>query len=370
MNLRVVPYTHDHIEAVRAFNRRLKEGGSRYQFPEEPVSRQYPRTDDADIYQEYFLAVQGEYVRGGYILRHQDFRINQEDKKIAAYQLPLSEAFVDSSFKGIGKKLLEDGLERQPLMIVLGIGGHDQPAAQFFRRMQWKMHDVPFYFRILHPFRFLRNISYLRRNLLYKMLMDLAAFSGIGWIGLKFLNFFILRKTLRIEDSRSEMVDGFASWANDLWDVIRKGYIFSSVRDSNILNMIYPQSDQRFLRIRVFFGKNNVGWAVLMATDLKGHNFFGKMKLGSIIDCLALPGFEEYVIEESTKTLKALDVDLIVTNQSYKSWRRAMKNCGYMEGLTNYLLGLSPDLSEMLEPLDKNFELMHVNRGDSTYLNL
>jgi len=236
--------------------------------------------------------------------------------------------------------------------------------------MGWPVYDIPFYFRILHPFRFLRNIVYFRRNILYKLLMDLAAFSGAGWIGIKFFNFFILRKTGRITDSRSEMVASFESWADELWKVIRRGHIFSAVRDSLTLNLIYPLSDQRFIRHRVFFGNDNVGWAVLLATELKDHNYFGNMKLGSIVDCLALPGFEEYVIEESTKILKTLDVDLVVTNQSYKSWRRAMKNCGYMQGPTNYLLGLSPDLSKMLEPLEKHFELMHVNRGDSTYLNL
>jgi hypothetical protein len=271
---------------------------------------------------------------------------------------------VDRSFKGIGNLLMEDGLKRKPILFALGIGGFDQPAAKYYKKMGWAVMGVPFYFKIVHVFKFLRNIVYLRRNFLQKFLLDLAAFSGIGWLGLKVLNVSKFRKTIKVEDSTSEMIDAFGKWADDLWKVSRNGYMFSAVRDSEALNILYPSSDQRFIRVRVFYGKDNVGWAVLLATQMEEHNYFGAMKLGSIVDCLSLPGFEEYVIEESTGILKALGVDLIVSNQSYRSWCRALRNCGYANGPSNFLFCTSPSLTDELEPVGKNFGLVHINRGD------
>jgi hypothetical protein len=35
-----------------------------------------------------------------------------------------------------------------------------------------------------------------------------------------------------------------------------------------------------------------------------------------------------------------------------------------MQGPSNFALAISPRLGKMLEPLDKNLELLHINRGD------
>ena len=36
-----------------------------------------------------------------------------------------------------------------------------------------------------------------------------------------------------------------------------------------------------------------VGWAVVLYVPMQGHNYFGNMRVGSLIDCLALPGMRE-----------------------------------------------------------------------------
>jgi hypothetical protein len=367
MNVKIIPYNEASLEEIKAFNNRLKKGGSTYRIPEDFKSGRSADSGNNIVDRECMLALEGSTVRGGYILKHQEFRITQKDGRLAIMQPPVSEELVESSFRGVGKHLIEDCNNREPILLVTGIRRRGHFGLDFFREMEWPVLEIPFYFKIRSAFGFLRNISYLRDNVFKKIGLDLAALSGLGWLGLKVLNLFKYRKTLRIEDSNSEMVDAFGQWADELWKVSRNGYIMSAVRDSRLLNTLYTSSDEHFIRLRVSFDKNNVGWAVLIAVQLKDHNSYGSMKLGSIVNCLALPGFEEYVIEESTKILKTLDVDLIVTNQSYKSWRRAMNNCGFMQGPSNYFIAMSPQLARLLDPLQKHIDLIHINRADRSF---
>ncbi len=367
MNMKIIPYNEASLEEIKAFNHRMKKGGSAYKIPEEFESERFSESGNSLIDRECFLALDGNTVRGGYTLKYQDYRITQKDGRLALMQPPVSEELVDSSFRGIGKQLIEKLANRESMLLVSGIRREGHLGTELFREMEWPVLEIPFYYKIRSAFGFLRNISYLRDNIFKEIGFDLAASSGLGWLGIKLLNLFKYRKTLRIEDSNSEMVDAFGQWADDLWKVSRNGYIMSAVRDSNLLNRLYPSSDDRFIRLRVSFGKNNVGWAVLLSVQLEDHNSYGSMKLGSIVNCLSLPGFEEYVIEESTKILKTLDVDLIVTNQSYKSWRRAMNNCGFMHGPSNYFIAMSPPLVRLLDPLQKHQDLIHINRADRSF---
>ncbi|MBD3216933.1 MAG: hypothetical protein GF310_01560 [candidate division Zixibacteria bacterium] len=365
--MKIIPYNEASLEDVKAFNHRMKKGGSTHKIPEDFESGRFAEIGNGIIDREYILALDGSNVRGGYTLKYQDYRINQKDGRLALMQPPVSEELVDSSFRGVGKQLIEELAMREPMLLVSGIRRKGYFGPELFHEIGWPVLEIPFYFKIRNAFGFLRNISYLRDNIFKKTGLDLAALSGLGWLGLKILNLFKYRKTLRTEDSNSEMVDAFGQWADDLWEVSRNGYIMSAVRDSNLLNTLYPSSDERFIRLRVSFGKNNVGWAVLLSVQLKDHDSYGSMKLGSIVNCLSLPGFEEYVIEQATKILKTLDVDLIVTNQSYKSWRRAMNNCGFMQGPSNFFIAMSPPLARLLEPLQKHLDLIHINRADRSF---
>ena len=131
------------------------------------------------------MALDGEaMVRGGCILKHQWFSIHGELERIAAYQLPISEGIVNPKYAPLAWKLLAD-VHRQPLLFVLGMGGYESPLVKFCKAARWTLVTVPFFFRIVHPFAFLRNIRVLRRSRLRRVALDLLALSGLGWIACK-----------------------------------------------------------------------------------------------------------------------------------------------------------------------------------------
>jgi hypothetical protein len=91
MSTTISPQLPEHAGIVREFNQRLAAGGRRYRFPESPVPHWLPPAPGRRLFQEHFLAVDAGTVRGGYILKHQDFRLDGETCEVGNYQLPLAE---------------------------------------------------------------------------------------------------------------------------------------------------------------------------------------------------------------------------------------------------------------------------------------
>src|SRR5581483_7137398 len=97
MAIAIQPYTPELVPAVKALNSRLGAGGvaREYHFPENSVTEWLPKKTGRRIFQEYFLAVEGDSVRGGYIVKQQDFFIKGAVRPVAFYRLPLSEGIVN-----------------------------------------------------------------------------------------------------------------------------------------------------------------------------------------------------------------------------------------------------------------------------------
>ncbi|MCD4727881.1 MAG: hypothetical protein K8R46_09480, partial [Pirellulales bacterium] len=170
----IQPYAERHTEAVRCFNDRLKASGAKSRFPLSPVPVWLPKIAARKIFQEYYLAVdQDQSVRGGYILKHQDFCIKNRVFQIADYHLPISEGAVNKSYPQIGAMLLRDAIGRQPLLYGLGMGGYQEPLARMLQAAGWSMFSVPFFFRVVRPTAFLRNIAFLRRSAAKRMALDM-----------------------------------------------------------------------------------------------------------------------------------------------------------------------------------------------------
>src|SRR5260370_23232359 len=68
------------------------------------------------------------------------------------------------------------------------MGGLNQPFPRLLKIVKWRLIPCPFYFRVAHPFRFLREIIYLRQKRSRRLLLDTLAFSGLGWFGFKALH--------------------------------------------------------------------------------------------------------------------------------------------------------------------------------------
>ncbi len=355
MAIVIQPYRAEHVELVRDFNRRLRQAGeTEFAFPEDAVPDWLPRIDDRRIFQELFVAVDEAGVHGGYIIKTQDFSLAGTCRSIGYYHLPLSEGIVDKSYGLLGSQLLLDALRRQPLMYALGMGGFDRPLPRMLAGIGWKLVPVPFYFKVIHPFRFLRNIQPLRTTPLRRVAVDAAAFSGLGGIVIR------LTQPNAEPPGHVEVVPEFAEWADELWRRCHAAYAMVATRDAATLNILYPPDSSRFVKIRV----RSQGWAVALDTQMRDHKYFGNMRVGTIADCLASPEDAPSVIAAATSVLRKRGVDLIVSNQSSGAWCAALEKNGYRAGPTNFIFAASKKLAALLDPFDENVTRVHLTRGD------
>ena len=365
MSFTIQEYAVEHIEAVRQFNARLKQGGVDSHFPLTPVPQWLPKVSGRRLFQEYYLAVDEEdAVRGGYILKHQEFWIKDRVFQIADYHLPISEGAVNKSYPQIGAMLLRDAIGRQPLLYGLGIGSYDEPLTRMFQAAGWSMFSVPFFFRVVRPTAFLRNIAFLRRSAAKRMALDLSAATGLGWLGIHAYQEFRVLKEAKVPIVEAEPVDEFSDWVDELWNSSKERYGMSAVRDVETLRILYPKNNDKFIRLKVGSRSRPIGWVVVLDSQLSGHKHFGNMRLGSIVDCFASVADAAAVVGAARRYLESRGVDLIVSNQSHIAWRRGFRQAGFLGGPSNFIFAASRELTELLRREGVENDDLHFNRGD------
>ena len=350
MPIVIQPFTEAWSAAVREFNSRLRAGGcDEFVFPETPESGRHE-----------FLVLDEGRVRGGYILRAQDFSFGGQIRQVAHYRLPLSEGVIDKTYLGVGALMLRHALAQQPLLFALGMGGLDRPLPRMLQATGWSLRSVGFYFKVLRPARFLRNIRPLRKTAVRRTFMDLAAWSGAGWAGLQVLRL-VKGSQGGAGDSPAtiEAFRNFGPWADELWERCHARYAAIGVRSSGILNNLYA-GEERFLLWRVIRQGTVIGWAVALDTAMQDDKYFGSLRLGSIVDVLALPEDAPAVMAAAAKELEQRGVDLIVSNQCHKAWADALRQAGFLEGPSNFIFATSKKLAA----LSSAFDGFHINRGD------
>ena len=358
MPIRIRPYEEDHVAAVRDFNRRLS--GRTFPFPESAVPEWLPPAPGSHLYQEQYLALDGGAVRGGYILKLQDFSLAGAALPIGYYHSAVAEGIADPKYGTVGVQLLLDALRRSPLLYALGMGGFDRPLPQMLQAAGWTLGAVPFHFRVAHPARFLRNIRPLRANRARRTAMDLAAFSGAGWAGLRLVQ---LLRTRRPQPAPvAEIVPSFGDWADDVWHKSRLHYPFLAVRDRETLETLYPGA--RFLRLKIAAGGSLLGWAVALDTAMQQDQYFGNMRLGSLVDFLAKPEDAFPVVHAAAAFLAGRGVDLIVANQGHAAWTAAFHRAGFWQGPSNFLFGASRALAKRLPGGGSDPGQLFLTRGD------
>jgi hypothetical protein len=346
MPISIVPYTDAHISEVHAFNQRLARGGvPEQEFPETPDPGWLP---DMHLY----VAVEDEKVRGGYILRPQQFSVAGEIIDAAHYRLPLSEGVIERAYANLGLRLVRDALARQPRLYALGMGGWDRPLPKMLKALKWRMGEVPFHFKIVNPTRFLRNIRAVRTTTLRRFVLDAAALTGAGWLGMK-----VAGLARRLPATPCDLANSFAVWADEVWQRSYGDYALIARRDAAMLDALYPPADPRFIRMRAAGG-----WALLLDTQMKDHKQFGDMRVGTIVDCLAPLDAAPAVMRAAAALLESHGVDIIVSNQMHGAWSRALLDAGFRRGPSNYLLALAPAFAATVGgAADHDF---HFNRGD------
>jgi hypothetical protein len=196
--------------------------------------------------------------------------------------------------------------------------------------------------------------------------LDLAAFSGAGSVGLP-----LLHAALRWRSgggrfsSRATVVPAFGPWADELWERCRGRYTAIAQRDAASMNALVPaQGWPPGLRLKVDRDGRTLGWAVVMDTAMQGDARFGDLRVGSVVDCLADPADAGEVVFAATRFLQGRGVDIIVSNQAHPDWAAAFGRNGYAVLPNKRMFAPSPALRALMEPFDETARGLHLTNMD------
>ncbi|MEI8372068.1 MAG: hypothetical protein WCJ35_04440 [Planctomycetota bacterium] len=369
MKIRVIEYADEWSDALAAFNVRLAAGGGKVSFPPPFVLDVAAPAFHHGLKETHYVALEegsagGCAVRGAYVMKFQQFWLSGDVILVADFRLPVSEAIVDHNYSPVAAGLLVNAQKRQPLLYGLGMGGFQEPVARLFKAAGWQMFSVPFYFQIIHPFPFFKNILYLRKSVVQRVACDFLAYSGLGWLSVAAMKALHPRRVPVSDSVQVEVVDDFGPWADDIWEAGKAHYGFCSVRDAATLRKMYPRQVPNCVRLKFTAQGRPIGWSLLMNTALSDHAHFGNMRLGSIVDCFAATQDAAQVLRQSQEYLVRQGADLIVSNQSHHIWRKAFQRCGFVRGPSSVLFASSRVLTELMERKQVSPDDVHVNRGD------
>lgn len=366
MSIVIQPYHEVHEQAVRDFNQRLIAAGAdpNLVFFTYAQPRWLPKSEHASLFQEYFVALDNTgMVRGGYALKYQDFYFGEGAvRRVGYYHHPISEGIVNSTYAALGAMLLKDAMNRSPLLYCLGMGGYDRPLPKMLIRLGWSHCAVPFYFEIVRASRFLRQMQALRTSRVRKFLLDAAAATGAGYLGVKALQSWRKARAAKPAAYSSEAVSEFSGWADELWEKAKTNHAMTAVRDAKTLQTLYPASQEHLTRVRVRRGGEDIGWAVV--GERMRSEKYGDMRVGSVVDCWAEPQNALAVVDAAAKTLADSGMDLILSNQSHHAWAAAFKQAGFWSSSSSFIFAAGKALSSLLQPFSDTQHAMHLTRAD------
>lgn len=363
MAIKIEPFGAGRSAAVVEFNRRMAAHGSSWQLPEQPEPNWLARQEGSPLFQEFFLAGDGEAIRGGYALQHRAIALRGVEQEIANWYLPISEGFVDPRFAMVAPVLLRDLLRRHPVNFVLGMNGSDSTLAQLTRRFGFEPRLLPSFVRIQHGGRFVREARLVRKHPLAARALDLAAATGLAGLGATLVRL-ALRNGPRLGAASVENVPEFGTWADELWQRCRARYSFVGLRNAATLARIYPPARPRVERLRIARNGQAIGWAVLQRAQIQDNPNFGSLHVGRITDCFAAPEDAAVVIRAAADALAERGVDLMLSNQSHPAWCTALRRNAFLPAPSNHAFAPSAELSKQIRAIDPDGRDMHVNRGD------
>jgi hypothetical protein len=180
-----------------------------------------------------------------------------------------------------------------------------------------------------------------------------------GFVGLA-------RLRRRIFDSRGSADVDFAEVADfseeidELFFNVRGDYGLICDRRAAAMRVRLLASDSRLLRVVLRRSGKIAGWAVISISQLSNHTQFGNMRLGCVVDGLAVPADVGLLVGEVCRRLEKARCDLLVSNQTHPAWIAALRRQGFFQGPSNFILALSPPLAAC----QSGVHVAHFNRAD------
>ena len=348
-------------ESILQFNSRLEKAGVTFAFPVE-TSKLMPKDAGVDApYQAAYVLSDGSAVRGGYILKSELVFVGGQSVPVGNYQLPLSEGIVDRKYAMVGVQLIKDALGRQPRLYCLGMGSTARPLPRLLSKLGWTVSTVPFLFRIENARNFTREIRWLRKHAGLRFLLDLAGNTGTlaGVVGLARVRRRVFGSATPAGVSFAEVPD-LPEEIDELFANVRGDYGLMCDRRAAAMRKKLPTHDSRLLRIVLRRSGKVAGWVVVSISQLLNHTQFGNMKLGCIVDGLAVPGDVGSLVGEACRRLEEKRCDLLVSNQTHPVWIEGLRRQDFFQGPSNFILALSPAF-EVGRPAGSS---AHFNRAD------
>jgi hypothetical protein len=357
----------EHAEKVEAFNQRLAVAGQTYhRLSVEKPFRTMLHGDQSPVIAERFLCLENDEVRGGIGIKRMMFRVCDSNEEVAVSVYPVSEGIINPAYSFIGLMIQKEMLRRFPLMYSLG--APSTTPAKLKQRTGWYSMPVPFHFKVLRAGAFLRNMAYLRKKRWLRNVMDMIALSGAGSLSLGLFNLF-QKAWKRYPDIRHlsiERFDCWGDWADEVWSRARDQYTLIGDRSKAVLQSLYPDGHQHLIKLRISAKDTGrlLGWAVITASQLKSHRYFGDMRLGAIVDMLAEPKDAYRLLSGALVAMQRSGSDLVVVNHSDQRWNEAFARAGMLQWKTNFHLFLSPKLLKRFEPIKQYDSRFYFTRGD------
>jgi hypothetical protein len=357
--VRFVPFTEAQQAAVCAFNERMIAGHAPTDFvlPDRPNAED--RTPDAAIRWTKYIAIdEHATARGGFLLMEQRGWLNGESIAVANYQAPVSEGILNPRYGMVGLHTVRFIQREWPCAFVVGMGAADRPLPRLLTAAGWSVRDVPFFFQIVRPRRVFRNLRPLYARTWSGLGARIAADTGAGWLAAR-----LLHTRPRLHRTFPLQIERLHEWREDvdeLWQRTAHECAFAVMRDSPTLRALYPLDDRRY-RAYAFTSNGTLrGWAVCAVTAMRDHNYFGDLRVATILDAWSEPDAASSIVALLTQDLRRT-ADLIISNQSHRVWIGAFRRAGFASARSNYLLALSKPLTSAIGGAT---DRLHITRGD------
>lgn len=341
MAVRIVPYTERESAAAQAFNQRMVAANAPSDFllPESPP----PDSAGRAIQAVYYLAMEDDVVRGGLVLGDYPAYLSGSSITATVCIAPLSEGIVDPKYSLLGMQFVKFLKQRTQYGFATGMGDPSNPYPRLLRASGWTILEVPFFFRVCRPWRFLGELGILNSTPARRIIAGAAFWSGLGALGIAAAQ---ARAWLNPAGGLTvEAVDDWGTWVDEIWENVRGSCSFAIARDFRTLRDLYPP-EPRLIRYSIRREGQPIGWAAAYDTQMKDSRFFGNMRVATILDCVARPSDIAPSVVAVSRELKRRGVDLIISNQIHALWQDAFRQSGFLEGPSNYCLGLSQAIAD------------------------
>ncbi len=363
MSLKIVPYTDDLVPAVRAMNDRLQAGGESWGFFRNAIPSWLPRDESAaqTVWQEYYVARTDDAVHGGFVLKPQKYFQNGAETWMASWQGPVSEGLVNPKLAAVAMLCLRDMAQRQPLLFAWG---GSEKLLKLLDAFGWPRTGTPLQINVLNANTFLREARVLRTSSKRRRLLDLMAMSGLGGAAAALWRLAHRPGARRLE---AGAVERLGPEMEAVWEAAKGHYGCIGVRDVASVNRLMPPNRWPHGSLYQFTCKGQpVGWGAIRITPKSDDRRFGNMTVGTILDTLALPGYERDVCAALTRVLARQKPDMMITHMTHKTWRNALRKAGFVELAGRRAFCVTPDLAaKMGNDLDGFVEMAHLTPIDA-----